>query len=241
MLCHLPQATCRTWIRLLTTGVPRIPSASRAVARSHRCSARALSSASSASHARTQPSASAAASRANTTHSDTSTRRPADNSRPAPLKSKLIDALTPDILSQFHNTTPAQACQLITSLLTQHSATLTPGDFTTLIRLAHSFTPAPHTLVLTVYDAFARRWGPQAAPAELFQFVLPVLFGHDRHREVLRLWDWVVRLEKPVDQVLLGVVLRACVVQRDGTLAWEIFSKYRSQPRIEGVGESTLR
>ena len=235
MSCRLQQqqhATCRAWLRLLAASASSTPTPSR-LTRPHRCGVRSLSS--SAANDRPQPTAttpSIATTTATPPQQPTiPPRLPARPSSPPapPTRSppRTSNTLTPAILSQFHHTTPNQARTLLTQLLTTHSTTLTPHDYTTLIRLAHSLSPPPHTLVLTAYTAYTRRHPLWDAPAELLHFVLPVLYGADRHEEVVRVWEWVVR-RGSVDQVVLGVVLRSCVVLQNGKLAWELFSKYRA-------------
>ena len=98
------------------------------------------------------------------------------------------------------------------------------------MHLAHCLTPLPHTLVLTVYSHYNGRHPLSHAPDELFQYVLPVLHHHDRHAEVLKLFPHVDR-RRVMDQVMLGVLLRACEVRQDGELAWELWEKYQAPQR----------
>ena len=224
MSCCLHRATGRAWLHLLATCASPISAPIR-IARSHRCNARSLTS--SASSERPQLAA------AQPTVLDGS--RPSASSYPSssPISSPDFRTLTPAILSQFHGVTPATARSLIHTLMQTHSTTLTPADYGTLIHLAHSLTPQPHTLVLTLYTHYATRHSLSAAPDELFQYVLPVLHHHDRHEDMLKLYSFMGR-RRLMDQVMLGVMLRACDVRQDGKLAWQLWEKYRApQPTAE--------
>ena len=131
------------------------------------------------------------------------------------------------MLSPFHNAPPDKASSLIQSLLHSHSSTLTPADYGTLTHLAHSLTPPPHTLVLSLYSAYTARHPLSAAPDDLFRYVLPVLHHHDRHAEVLQLYRHIGP-RRVMDQVMLGVLLRACDVRHDGNIAWQLWDYHRA-------------
>ena len=221
---RVQRATCRSWLHLLTAPSSPITTPIH-ITRLYRRSTRSLSSTS----ANDRPQ-SAASQQTVINGTEPSASPSTPSSRTSPNTSR---TLTPAILSQFHGVSPATARNLIHTILQTHSSTLTPADYGTLIHLAHSLTPPPHTLVLSLHTHYTGRHSLSAAPDELFQYVLPVLHHHDRHADVLRLYTWMAQ-RRLMDQVMLGVLLRACDVRQDGKLAWQLWEKYRApQPTAE--------